>query len=204
MRKLFTLILFINSIICFSQKQFFTTKKNIVSLELLGQGTIWSINYERVFEVNNLVSQSMSIGFTTRKEDKNLFFGQSFFNADNGNYFGSPITYRLIIGKRNSHLELGIGLTGLYYKGSGRYADGFCTSFPSDIRSFKSYLVPTIAYRFHQKTGGIFFKVSYSPLFSFYQKDNLNYVGGRTYKNKFFEKSNNLLLWPGVSLGYTF
>ena len=203
MRIFLTLIFVSFSFLSFSQLLESSTKKNTIYAELLGQGTLWSINYERMFEVNDFVSQSLSIGFTTRKEERDMLLGHSFFNAGNGNYFGSPLAYRLILGKRNSHLELGIGLTGLYYNGAGWYNDGICRSYSPDIKSFKSYLVPTIAYRFQQKTGGLFFKVNYSPMFSFYQTDNLNNTS-RINKNKFFEKKNNLILWPGLSLGYTF
>jgi hypothetical protein len=204
MRIFLTLIFVSFSFLSFSQQLETSMKKNTIYAELLGQGALWSINYERMFEVNDFVSQSASVGLTTNRNLRDLFFDQSFFDFGNDYNFGTPIAYRLIFGKRNSHLELGIGLTGLYFKGAGSYHDGFCMSYSSDIRRFNSYIVPTIAYRFQQKTGGIFFKVSYSPLFSFYQTDNLDYVGGRTNKNKFFEKSNNLLLWPGLSLGYTF
>jgi len=204
MKNLFIFILFLNSIISFSQKQKLIPKKNLISIEALGQGGLWSINYERMFEINDLVSQSVSVGFTASNPGVDLLLKHSFFNIGNKYNFGSPIAYRLIFGKRNSHLELGIGLTGLYFKGAGWYHDGFCTSYSSDIRKFNSYIVPTIAYRFQQKTGGVFFKVSYSPMFSFYQTYNLKYIGGRTNKNKFFDKFDNQILWPGLSIGYTF
>ena len=148
MRTYLSLIFVSFSFLNFSQLLESSTKKNSIYAELLGQGTLWSINYERMFEINEFVSQSASVGFTTRNEDANLLFGHSFFNVGNGNYFGSPIAHRLIFGKKNSHLELGIGLTVLYYKGSGWYHDGFCRSYSADIRCFISYIVPTIAYRF--------------------------------------------------------
>ena len=204
MRILLSLIFFGFSFLSFSQQLETSMKKNTIYAELLGQGALWSINYERMFEIDDFVSQSASVGITTNRNLSDFFLDQSFFNFGNNYNFGTPIAYRLIFGKKNSHLELGIGLTGFYFKGAGSYHDGFCISYSSDIRRFNSYIVPTIAYRFQQKTGGVFFKVSYSPQFSFYQTDNLIYIGGRTNKNNFFEKSENRLLWPGLSLGYTF
>ena len=204
MRIFLSLIFFGFSFLSFSQQLETSMKKNTIYAELLGQGALWSINYERMFEVNDFVSQSASVGLTTNRNLRDLFFDQSFFDFGNNYNFGTPIAYRLIFGKRNSHLELGIGLTGFYFKGAGSYHDGFCMSYSSDIRRFNSYIVPTIAYRFQKKTGGVFFKVVYSPMLSFYQTDNLEYIGGRRIKNKFFEKSDNLIFLPGLSLGYTF
>ena len=203
--RIFLSLIFVSfSFLSFSQQLETSMKKNTIYAELLGQGALWSINYERMFEIDDFVSQSASVGITTNRNLSDFFLDQSFFNFGNNYNFGTPIAYRLIFGKKNSHLELGIGLTGFYFKGAGSYHDGFCISYSSDIRRFNSYIVPTIAYRFQQKTGGVFFKVSYSPQFSFYQTDNLIYIGGRTNKNNFFEKSENRLLWPGLSLGYTF
>ena len=204
MRIFLSLIFFGFSFLSFSQQLETSMKKNTIYAELLGQGALWSINYERMFEVNDFVSQSASVGLTTNRNLRDLFFDQSFFDFGNNYNFGTPIAYRLIFRKRNSHLELGIGLTGFYFKGAGSYHDGFCMSYSSDIRRFNSYIVPTIAYRFQKKTGGVFFKVVYSPMLSFYQTDNLEYIGGRRIKNKFFEKSDNLIFLPGLSLGYTF
>ena len=203
--RIFLSLIFVSfSLLSFSQQLETSMKKNTIYAELLGQGALWSINYERMFEIDDFVSQSASVGITTNRNLSDFFLDQSFFNFGNNYNFGTPIAYRLIFGKKNSHLELGIGLTGFYFKGAGSYHDGFCISYSSDIRRFNSYIVPTIAYRFQQKTGGVFFKVSYSPQFSFYQTDNLIYIGGRTNKNNFFEKSENRLLWPGLSFGYTF
>jgi hypothetical protein len=203
MKIFLTVLLAFVSLNFFSQVKNKSFKKNTIYAELLGQGSLWSLNYERKFAINEMISQTVSVGFTTNRNVGDLFLDQSFFNFGNGFYFGSPLSYHLIIGKRSSHLDLGIGLTGLYYKGAGWYHDGFCTSSSPDIRSFKSYIVPSISYRFQKNNGGLFFKMSYSPMFSFYQTNNLNFIG-RSNKNKFFEKKENLILWPGLSLGYTF
>jgi hypothetical protein len=204
MKIFVTVLLAFVSLNFFSQVKNESFKKNTIYAEFLGQGEFWSINYERMLEINDFVSQSASVGITTNRNLRNLFLDQSFFNFGNKYNFGTPIAYRLIFGKKNSHLELGVGLTGFYFKGAGSYHDGFCMSYSPDIRRFNSYIVPTIAYRFQQKSGGFFLKVVYSPMFSFYQTDNLEYIGGRKIKNKFFEKTDNLILLPGLSLGYTF
>ncbi len=203
MKILIPALLVFVSLNCFSQFKNVSLKKNTIYAELLGQGSLWSLNYERKFAINEMISQTVSVGFTTRYEGGNSKIDQSFFNAGKGQYYGSPIAYRLILGKRKSHLEIGIGLTGLYYKGAGWYPDGICRSYSPGIKSFKSYIVPSISYRFQKNNGGLFFKMSYSPMFSFYQTNNLNFIG-RSNKNKFFEKKENLILWPGLSLGYTF
>ncbi len=203
MKLLLSLFLVLTSLNCISQVKNVGFKKNTVYVELLGQGSLWSINYERKFGINDLISHTVSVGFTTRYEGGNLKIDQSFFNSGKGQYYGSPLSYHLLIGKRNSRFDLGLGLTGLYFKGAGWYYDGFCTSYSSDIRSFKSYIVPSISYRFQKKSGGLFIKVSYSPMFSFFKTDNLlNF--GRKSNHQILDKSENVIKWPGISLGYTF
>jgi hypothetical protein len=100
----FVFIAFILPIILFGQKNPNDSiiKRNTIYIEIGGQGIFGSLNYDRLFRVKKKVKTSFSCGVAT--------FGN--YTANNyDEYWGIPLSYNFLFGKRNSHLELGIGFT---------------------------------------------------------------------------------------------
>ena len=114
-----------------------------------------------------------------------------------GIYFGIPVSYNWLTGKKSHHLELGVGLTALLVNPNSDMASEFYT-----------YLTPKIGYRFQRPNGGLFFRATAAPMI-----DLLNVRTNKfaTEKSRNFSSLNNVaglgygaFPWPGLSIGYTF
>lgn len=137
----------------FAQTQFAAPyiKRNIVYMEILGNGFYYSLNYERIFSDKNNIKLGGRIGIT------HMNFGSS-SNKNIGT--GIPMEFVHIGGKGKHHFELGFGITPLYYRDiRGYYGE-------SDYMTFTSFY--RIGYRFcdFSKEGknGAFFKIGLLPL----------------------------------------
>jgi hypothetical protein len=80
-------------------------KRNSLFVEFGGQGKYMSLNIDRLFRTDKKVKSSFRLGLISDP-----------FDTKNNVRFGVPISYNLIFGKKNSHFELGLGLTALYIK----------------------------------------------------------------------------------------
>jgi hypothetical protein len=114
-----------------------------------------------------------------------------------GIYYGIPISYNWIFGKKSHHLEVGIGLTSLIVNPNSNMVSDFYT-----------YLTPKIGYRYQRPNGGLFLRATVTPM--------IDILNVRTYtfgneKSRNFSSFNNVVglgyavfPWPGLSIGYTF
>lgn len=161
---------------------------NSIYTEAFGQGFCWSLNYDRLFNKENRFMNSFTAG---------IVYVPKFMEFGDGIYYGIPLSYNWLLGRKSHHLELGIGLTSLFVKPN------------SNQRSdFYAYFTPKIGYRFQRPQGGLFFRATATPTI-----DLLNVI---TYKfenekQRNFSSMNNVagigfaaFLWPGLSIGYTF
>lgn len=154
--------------------------------EVFGQGLNGSLNFDKKINLDRRVHNSYSLGvvFVPKAEG----FGD-------GAYFGIPVSYNYIFGKKSHHLELGIGFTVqlVDYAGNGR------TGFP-DI--MYTYINPKISYRYQPAGGGLFFRLTATSFVGIYNQ------GFREIRNaEFFNNAAGLgypvFPWPGASIGWT-
>ena len=154
-------------------------KKHTIYGEVFGQGFSGSINYDKIVNINHKVMNSHTFGLTYTPES--LQFG-------GGLYVGGHYAYNFIFGKKNNHLDLGIGISALYNNNWG-WGDKIYT-----------YLTPKIGYRYQRVNGGVFFKANINVFLALVslRKGDVNY----------FQEANDIeeaiWPWPGFSLGYTF
>ena len=160
------------------------TGKNIVYMELLGSGFLYSINYERVLWTKEKKAVTARIGLSQRG---------SFYSKKLNELF-APVALSFLYGKNKSKLELGAGLLAHSNKnGSTReeikeHGESFPLSPP-----FEVFPIAIIGYRFQPKTKGIVFRASFTPIV-----DRLFLPGYFTY-NKI-----HIWWWGGMSIGYIF
>ena len=165
-----------------------TIEKNTVYAEAFGQGFCWSLNYDRLFNTEKRIMNSYTAGI--------VYVPQSIQFGD-GTYYGIPLSYNWLIGKKSHHLELGVGLTSLLVNPN--------SSVKSD---FYTYLTPKIGYRFQRPQGGLFFKATATPMIDLLSVNT--YKSGSNKSRSFSTLSNVVGLdypafpWPGLSIGYTF
>ena len=137
------------------QAQDVRSAKNGLYLELLGNGGLYSVNYEHFlsdhmtgrvgFSVATLTSETS--GGTTERE---------------GTLFTAPIMLNYLSGKGSNHLEIGGGMT----------IFSFSRSTPqNDILDFASgtavLFTGTIGYRYQPPDGGFLFRIGFTPLTNF-------------------------------------
>jgi hypothetical protein len=163
-------------------------ERNTLYAEAFGQGFCYSINYDRLFNTEKIVKNSFTAGFVYVPDA--MGFGD-------GVYFGVPISYNWLLGKKSHHLELGIGLTSLIVNPNSNIVSHFYT-----------YLSPKMGYRFQRPTGGLFLRVTATAMI-----DIMNFRVNKIGTEKFSSISafKNVVgldyavfPWPGLSIGYTF
>jgi hypothetical protein len=165
-----------------------TFEKNTIYTEAFGQGFCWSLNYDRLFNTEKRIMNSYTAGIVYVPES--IEFGD-------GTYYGIPLSYNWLIGKKSHHLELGIGLTSLLVN-------------PNSIvkSDFYAYLTPKIGYRFQRPQGGLFFRATATPMIDLLSVNT--YKSGSNKSRGFSTLSNVAGLdyavfpWPGLSIGYSF
>lgn len=113
--------------------------RNSVYLEILGQGGIYSLNYDRLF------SEYFGgrIGFS------------AFTSIFESSFLLVPITANYLVGSKNHHLELGAGVV----FGSIDFNDS-----ESDAKGSALIETATIGYRYQPKQDGFLFRIGFTPL----------------------------------------
>ena len=179
MRKMFFNIMLLFFCFCLmkaqAQSEFCTDlKKNTVFFEVGGNGVLYSLNYDRLFDISRKFKASTRIG---------LHFSENL--NDNGNrYIGFPLEvsglYSIF---NNKHfLELGTGLTLMNDN-----------DFSLNHKTTLFILAFRAGYRYQKPQGGMFFKIGFTPLYDFYiinPKDHIIY--------------STWFLFGGIGIGYTF
>jgi hypothetical protein len=160
--------------------------KNTIYGELLGQGVIASLNFDRIFNTERKWMNSVSVGVLFHPEELSVIGLHE--------TYGMPISYNWLLGKKSHHLDLGIGLTPmfLYYK----------------AMQYAFNLSPKIGYRFQKPEGGIFFKATAMAMADLLHGIAIKYDGKW---HHYYSSMNNVLSmglplipWLGLSVGYSF
>lgn len=164
-------------------------KKHSIYAEVFGQGFSGSLNYDMLFNRDRKWKKSFTVG---------IVFTPKAFDFGDGTYFGIPVSYNWLYGKKRNFLELGVGLTTQACKNV------------SEVNPFSiyTYLTPKIGYRFQAFNNGIFFRATITPHIALLNSDFRNW-GGKTSSGSYvFNNVLNLdypvFPWVGFSLGYTF
>lgn len=126
---------------------------NLVFAEALGNGLLYSIDYERMVDAWN-------VGFRA---------GFSFFTYAVSSYGGSgnltlvsaPLVASWYWGPKSHKLQLGLGATILYLGGS---SDSEGTEFAGDRAGLGVAATGVIGYRFVPRDGGFSFGLGFTPL----------------------------------------
>ncbi|WP_199851582.1 hypothetical protein [Brumimicrobium mesophilum] len=163
-------------------------ERNTIYAEAFGQGFCWSLNYDRLFNTEKRFMNSFTAG---------LVYVPQPIDFGDGIYYGIPVSYNWLLGKKSHHLELGIGLTSL-----------LVNPHSNKKSSFYAYLTPKIGYRFQRLQGGLFFRATLTPMIDILSVSTSN-LGN--VKNRSFSTLSNVaglgfaaFPWPGLSIGYTF
>lgn len=129
--------------------------KNVVYLELLGSGLLYSVNYER------MLSNDMSVraGFSYWSMSASSGNGQSSSSAKL-EVMTAPLLFNYFVGGRNHQLELGAG-------GVVVYASASASSGSSSKLSGEGVGVAgtgVVGYRYSPADGGFVFRAGFTPL----------------------------------------
>lgn len=148
----FVSVLFVASIFTFSpttsQAQ---SAKNAVYAEALGNGVLYTINYDRHFTSN--VSARLGImNFSVSASGTN--------SSGNASVTLVPIMANYLVGSGNHNLELGIGpmianASASADVGSGGFSDSGTTVFGTG----------TVGYRYQPNDGGFLFRIGLTPMY---------------------------------------
>ena len=150
------------------------TSRNNAYLELLGNGGLFSINYERIV-VENF---ALRLGF-------GAFESGTLFGEGDNSIVTVPILGNFLIGKNKSKFEVGAGFL------FGRKK--FTSTLNSNDNTTSSImdLTGVIGYRYQPSTAGFMFRVGLTPFYALKGGDDAY-------------PSSGLFLSGGLSLGYSF
>jgi hypothetical protein len=121
--------------------------RNVLYVELLGSGGVWSVNFER-----GAGAARLRAGVASWSADDS-------FGAGTTSYTTLPLTVSHIRGRGSHHLESGGGVT----LGSRR----FSSSFGGSERSNFVTLTGLLGYRYQGPGRGFVFRASFTPMYGF-------------------------------------
>jgi len=134
---------------CLAQSAAAPAARNAVFVELLGNGGVYSVNYER------LLTKKLGLRVGYARWNGPLFFDGS----PPDRYTTVPVTMSYLLGPEERKLELGGGVT---------FGRGILDHSNRDRReySFRS-LTAIVGYRSHPREGGYLFRAGLTPFYSF-------------------------------------
>jgi hypothetical protein len=188
-KKLLSISILILSFLSISQDNEFKTtyETNTIYGELFGQGFGGSVNYDKLVNTSRKIMNSHTLGITIIP--KKIDFGS-------GLYYGGHYAYNYIVGKKNHHFELGVGLSVLYADDLG------------NRNTIYTYLTPKFGYRYQRPTGGLFFKANVNVMLALVSFQKNVFSNTNSFNAYFFHEANDIgspiVPWPGFSIGYTF
>ena len=155
MQKFFILLICcIASIICYSQKTSEpTSPAQSVFIEIGGNGLLFSANYD--------------VRFGPRQNGLGGRLGVGFFGGSGGGILTVPAGINYLAGKAPNFLEVGLGYTYATFTGSDDFFAGS-----------GNILVPSIGYRYQQKSKGLMARVVFSPLIGLDEGGGWGFFGG--------------------------
>lgn len=132
--------------------------RSSIYLELLGQGGLYSLNYD--LKVSPKISLRAGISVWGFKSIDFIFFQMNEFK-----FRSFPIMVNYLPGKRSSRLELGLGIMPTYIStGGGSVFYLIHSDEPTKETIFP--LVGNIGYRYQPEDGGIMFRAGLTPSLS--------------------------------------
>jgi len=137
--------------------------RNAIYVEGLGQGVMWSINYE----YRTIREVSLRAGFTLESVPPPI---RSF--SDNSTFTGFPLLVNFIVGGKVHHLEAGIGAV-VGINSTHWRSDLGSEYYSSHERVFVG--TATLAYRVQSDKGGLLMRMAFTPFFTF--KEFVPFVG---------------------------
>lgn len=147
MKSIITIILavIISSNIVLSQSS--PAAANSVHLELLGNGLIYSLNYERT--IVDRLSARVGVGYFKVNRAVNSNEGVSLTTV--------PIMVNYLVGSKSSHLEVGIGICIVTLEANIEKTLG--------VSGSATLGTATFGYRYQRDDGGIIFRIGVTPFF---------------------------------------
>ncbi len=149
-------------------------KTRSLSVEILGAQNIAGVNYDSRFKGNSGFGYRVGIGYGYG-ENSGLFDQKI-------NGVGVPLELNYLLGKKNSKLELGFGLSmgvyhieetaGYYYQPVPPETEGRVEEYTTKENRFGYFFFGDIGYRY-QRPNGFMFRVGISPSFNFGDKYGL-------------------------------
>ena len=133
---------------------------NVVYLELLGNGFLYSFNYER--RLADRLWGRIGAGYSPL--------------LDISRVATFPVGVSYLFGKKSKFLETGLVTTFTYADSDDRFEDTFFEDALFE-EVFGVILSPTIGYRFQPQEKNLFFKIAFTPFFNPFKKKFLPYGG---------------------------
>jgi hypothetical protein len=127
--------------------------KNVVYLELLGNGVGYSFNYER--RLADRLWGRIGAGYSPILDISRLA--------------AFPVGVSYLFGKKSKFLETGLVTTFAYADSDDRFEDTFFEDALLE-EVFGIILSPTIGYRYQPQEKNLFFKIAFTPLFTPFEK----------------------------------
>ena len=154
--------------------------KNILYLELLGKGFFYSVNYERnAVQFNDLIGLNLSTGI-------GIFPGLTSIEKSVDVFI--PLECNFSLSKNSHHFVVGYGTTYWRYKinyieiNNSNLAQQPIQPTLVAVNEWFAHMV--LEYRFQKTSGGILFKVGYTPLF-FASIENTSFNRSINYQTSF-------------------
>lgn len=128
--------------------------KNLVYFELLGNGGLYSLNYERM--IGNDLSARLGFSYFSVSASSSNGSQTSTAKAD---IVTAPVMLNYMTGGKNSKFELGAGALVVYASASG--TGGGATS---SVDGMGVAGTGTVGYRYSPADGGFVFRVGFTPI----------------------------------------
>lgn len=182
-------------------------KRNSIYFEAFGQGLYNSISFDRIYKIDKKIKTSFSAGLTIVPTSELCVLG-------------IPASYNYLFGQNNHHLELGLGLTAMYLRfGKLSVSEGLTdvngntqtNNYIGYQNNFYSYFTPKLGYRYQNKNGGLFLRLTLTPSIA-----GINSIGGtqggklikhnretQYFKSAAFFEPYKIFPWAGISIGWT-
>ncbi|RPH74445.1 hypothetical protein EHM76_03560 [bacterium] len=141
-------ILFFITLLLFAGSTYSQGKPNSLYFELLGNGGIYSVNYDRLFTGN--IGGRIGIMYLSELD----IIVSSFQDL-----LIIPVTINYLVGSGNNKLEFGAGVVYVHISGGEFFGLGF-------NEGSGTLGTATIGYRYQQTDGGLLFRIGFTPVFS--------------------------------------
>ena len=158
MKTLQSLIAVLLLLIVFSQTGYSQTKPNSIYFEFIGNGVLYSINYDRLFTED--ISGRIGLMYLSKLD-------WIFFTIDD--IVIVPVTLNYLIGNGSNKFEIGAGIDYLSVSG------GSIFGLHANASESKVFGTATIGYRYQQADGGFLFRIGFTPVFG---ENGLQPLGG--------------------------